>query len=261
MTPHARLHAALRLLVAGALAASLGTALVVGQTKPPVAGQTATKPVDPADTQAKPAPPAPARELTPEQKAFADANKIPELEKKIEALRKFQTDFPNSPMMGAADSQILSALVKAVSDAMAKVREQAKKVAESSAQGSARGGGASGVAKQMKVQIALVEERVRYTGENGVRFHPMVVRSLARQDKDTQGFVLKPGQSLTVRHTFDLDKVVAEAKAHLDDFEVNNTRFGQFGSWRRSTPSTATPCRWWRSYKTRRPSRSCRRPR
>jgi thiol-disulfide isomerase/thioredoxin len=84
-------------------------------------------------------------------------------------------------------------------------------------------------AKHVRLQVALVEEQVRYSGENGVRFHPMVVRSMAATDKDTQGFAVDPAKGLKLDQVmFDVDRVVAEAKAHLDDFEVNSERFGKF---------------------------------
>jgi hypothetical protein len=88
-----------------------------------------------------------------------------------------------------------------------------------------------GVASSRKVrlQVALVEEMVRYTGENGVRFHPMVVRSLASLGKDGLGFVVPAGKRATISHSFDLAKVAADAKAHLDDMENGSSkRFGKF---------------------------------
>jgi tetratricopeptide (TPR) repeat protein len=78
--------------------------------------------------------------------------------------------------------------------------------------------------KNLKLQVALVEERVRYTGENGVRFHSMVVRSLA--GKDALGFSMEAGKRLKVAWTFDVPKIVAEAKAHLDDFEAKRSTGG-----------------------------------
>jgi len=60
---------------------------------------------------------------------------------------------------------------------------------------------------------------VRHSGENGVRFHPMVVRALAAPQKDAQGFAIESGKPATIDYTFDLDQVVADAKTHLDEFE------------------------------------------
>jgi thiol-disulfide isomerase/thioredoxin len=36
-------------------------------------------------------------------------------------------------------------------------------------------------ARRLRLQLALVEEQVRYSGENGIRFHPMVVRAMAAE--------------------------------------------------------------------------------
>lgn len=83
-------------------------------------------------------------------------------------------------------------------------------------------------AKKLRLHVVLAEERIRYSGENGVRFHPMVVRNIAMSAKDTQGFAVSPGKGFTTNYVFDVQKTSDEAKAHLDDFEVNNTRFGKF---------------------------------
>jgi hypothetical protein len=105
---------------------------------------------------------------------------------------------------------------------------------------------------------------VRYTGENGLRFHDMVVRAMAEPPAASQkpaapaaappaaseagdgtatgkpdapnvpavpakvlGFAVKPGQGGTFQYTFDLKRAEAEALAHLQDFETN-TRKGEY---------------------------------
>jgi len=83
--------------------------------------------------------------------------------------------------------------------------------------------------QKLRLQVALVEEMVHYTGENGVRFHPMVVRSLASTEKNTLGFPVAPGKGAKVAYTFDITKAVADAKAHLDEMEGGSSqRFGKF---------------------------------
>jgi hypothetical protein len=83
--------------------------------------------------------------------------------------------------------------------------------------------------QKLRLQVALVEEMVHYTGENGVRFHPMVVRSIASTEKNTLGFPLAPGKGAKVAYTFDITKAVADAKAHLDEMEGGSSqRFGKF---------------------------------
>jgi hypothetical protein len=83
--------------------------------------------------------------------------------------------------------------------------------------------------QKLRLQIALVEEMVHYTGENGVRFHPMVVRSMASTEKDTLGFAVEAGKRAKVTYAFDVAKAADEARAHLDEMESGkNERFGKF---------------------------------
>jgi hypothetical protein len=79
----------------------------------------------------------------------------------------------------------------------------------------------------LRLQIALAEDQVAYSGENGERFHPMVVRSMALDGKSDQGFALKPAKGGTFEYTFDVARAVADAKAHLEDYETN-TRKGEY---------------------------------
>jgi tetratricopeptide (TPR) repeat protein len=74
-------------------------------------------------------------------------------------------------------------------------------------------------AKSLKLQIALVEAEVIYSGENAVRFHPMVVRSLG--GPEATGYPFDSAKGAEVEQVFELDKITAELKAHLDDYEVN----------------------------------------
>ena len=80
---------------------------------------------------------------------------------------------------------------------------------------------------KLRLQIALAEDMVTYSGENGERFHPMVVRSMALDAKSDQGFALKPGKGGSFEYTFDVAKAVADAVAHLEDYETN-TRKGEY---------------------------------
>ncbi|MGH9674662.1 MAG: hypothetical protein ACRD44_15900, partial [Bryobacteraceae bacterium] len=74
-------------------------------------------------------------------------------------------------------------------------------------------------AKDVSVHVVLVEEHLTYSGENGIRFHSMVARSIA--GKDGSGIKFEPSAQASVSHTFELGKVMDEAKKHLDDYEVN----------------------------------------
>jgi hypothetical protein len=73
---------------------------------------------------------------------------------------------------------------------------------------------------KLRLHIVLAEDTVTYSGENGERFHPMVVRSMALDAKSNQGFALKPGKGGTFEYTFDIAKAAADAKAHLENFET-----------------------------------------
>ncbi len=73
----------------------------------------------------------------------------------------------------------------------------------------------------LKLRIALTENHIRYTGENGVRFHSMAVRSLV-------SFSLENGPSSRLEHRFDLKKISTALNEYLDHFENNSERFGKF---------------------------------
>lgn len=79
-----------------------------------------------------------------------------------------------------------------------------------------------GSAGPVKLQIALMEDLLRYSGENGIRFHPMVVRALAGQNAD--GFVVDVAAPAAFEHTFDISKIVEGIKAHLESYEANRNK-------------------------------------
>ena len=78
----------------------------------------------------------------------------------------------------------------------------------------------------LRIQLALAEEEVRYTGENGIRFHPMVVRSLG--GKDASGFALAASGPTTVEWTFDVKAMSDQLKKYLDDYEKAGHRGDTF---------------------------------
>jgi tetratricopeptide (TPR) repeat protein len=69
----------------------------------------------------------------------------------------------------------------------------------------------------LKVQVLLVEEMLSYSGENGVRFHPMVVRSIAGHNFG--GIVVDRKAAATVEHVFDLAQISADHLKYLEEFE------------------------------------------
>ncbi|HXB67720.1 MAG TPA: thioredoxin family protein, partial [Candidatus Acidoferrales bacterium] len=82
-------------------------------------------------------------------------------------------------------------------------------------------GGVKSESKELKLQIALVEKEIRYNGENGIRFHAMVVRALGGEKG--KGFPVGPAGA-AVAETFDLEKISQALKAQLDDYEAKGHR-------------------------------------
>jgi thiol-disulfide isomerase/thioredoxin len=77
---------------------------------------------------------------------------------------------------------------------------------------------------QLVVNFALVEDDVRYSGENGMRFHRMVVRSLAKAADS--GFPVEMGKTATVEATFDPAAITKSLGVYLAGYEKSNDRFG-----------------------------------
>ena len=75
--------------------------------------------------------------------------------------------------------------------------------------------------EKMMLRLVLAEERIRYTGGNGVRYHHMVVRSMPGGPK---GFALTK-KSVEQTVTFDPDALRAELNKYLDDFAKNGRPF------------------------------------
>ncbi|MBI5282924.1 MAG: hypothetical protein HY858_14660 [Candidatus Solibacter usitatus] len=88
--------------------------------------------------------------------------------------------------------------------------------------------GVSNVTKpspDLVLHIALVEKELRYSGENGIRFHPMVVRSLS-------SFPLGEAKEKSETQTFNLAAVAAALNQHLVDFEKHDERHNKDGKFR-----------------------------
>ncbi len=77
---------------------------------------------------------------------------------------------------------------------------------------------------QLVVNFALVEDDVRYSGENGMRFHRMVVRSLAKAADS--GFPVEIGKTATVEARFDPAAITKSLGVYLAGYEKSNDRFG-----------------------------------
>lgn len=74
------------------------------------------------------------------------------------------------------------------------------------------------------LNMALVEDHVRYSGENGMRFHRMVVR--ATSSAPAFGEPLHPGTHQTFAHDFDIAGLRQRLTQYLQQFQAANDRFG-----------------------------------
>lgn len=77
----------------------------------------------------------------------------------------------------------------------------------------------------LTLHFAVVEKMVRYSGESGIRFHPMVVRhhAAARFQPESEG---------PRRLEFDLAQIRSAIAGHLDGFEKYNERHNKDGKFR-----------------------------
>lgn len=78
---------------------------------------------------------------------------------------------------------------------------------------------------KLRLQVALVEDEISYSGENGLRFHPMVVRNLARLDEaQDYGFPISGVETARVEYSFDLERITAENLKYYDDYIADMKR-------------------------------------
>jgi tetratricopeptide (TPR) repeat protein len=75
-----------------------------------------------------------------------------------------------------------------------------------------------GPREELMLRLALVERELTYGGENGIRFHPMVVRSLLDRPLASA--------SGPIDAAFDLDHIAAGLRNYLDGYQRRNDRFG-----------------------------------
>lgn len=82
-------------------------------------------------------------------------------------------------------------------------------------------------AKDLTLHVVLAEQELRFNGENGMRFHPLVVRAMA--GGATPGIAVTPnGGALTINATFDLQAIPADVTSSLDA-EITKRRANETG--------------------------------
>lgn len=81
------------------------------------------------------------------------------------------------------------------------------------------------VSDDLTLQVALVENEVSYSGENGLRFQMMVVRALAG-DNEKRSFGLKIDSTKANQfdYVFDVEKIAAQNLNYYDTFAVEKTQ-------------------------------------
>jgi hypothetical protein len=85
---------------------------------------------------------------------------------------------------------------------------------------SATGRGIASSDRTVRLQIALVEIEVSYSGANGLHFQPMVVRNLAG-DGPGKGFVASGEAPMTKSVDFDLPAITADNLAYYDWYKAD----------------------------------------
>jgi hypothetical protein len=85
---------------------------------------------------------------------------------------------------------------------------------------SVTGRGIATLHRTVRLQIALVEIEVSYSGANGLHFQPMVVRDLAGGGP-AKGFIVSSGAPMTTSVDFDLPAITADNLAYYDWYRAD----------------------------------------
>ena len=149
------------LLFVGFVVLSLPASPVAGAAPQAVA----TPPPAPAPTPQTPAPtanpPAPVPAPTPETKEYNDANRLTDPDKKVEAMRAFIKDFPDSPRKTSASQVIFDTLVKSRPGDRDGILEAAKAVIDGAPEGF-RGSSYSRIATRLVETNIMLEDAEKF---------------------------------------------------------------------------------------------------
>ena len=77
------------------------------------------------------------------------------------------------------------------------------------------------------VRFALVEDHIRYSGENGIRFHRMVVRAMARGFGPDLTAATASSSAAPVEASFNPAELTSNQQKYLLGFATGNDRFGE----------------------------------
>jgi hypothetical protein len=76
--------------------------------------------------------------------------------------------------------------------------------------------------KDLRVEVLLVEKEVRYLGENGILFHPMVVRAFGGEKGE--GYPVAANAAGKFEAGFDLEAIGKQIRKELDEYEAAGHR-------------------------------------
>jgi hypothetical protein len=95
----------------------------------------------------------------------------------------------------------------------------------------------------LRLHIDLLEKEVSYSGENGLRLQPMVVRATAKQNKNGSGFEISGRTKFKAKYTFNLKKLEAANLVYYTHFdeEVKKRTHGLFGATYREHKNVIDP--------------------
>jgi tetratricopeptide (TPR) repeat protein len=159
------------------------TALAAQQqnTKPAPQAPTAATPTP---AQAAPPPPVAATRTAPaDQKAYMDASRVKDPQKKIEALEKFLEQYPDSYMTSSAHLDILDAIIKIQPNSKDKILARAELALQKAPSPQSMGSSASGIASRL-MKIGMLAEAEKYAQKSVVSTEEHIaqmVREFQRQ--------------------------------------------------------------------------------
>ncbi|HRH45631.1 MAG TPA: hypothetical protein PKY82_28585 [Pyrinomonadaceae bacterium] len=81
--------------------------------------------------------------------------------------------------------------------------------------------------ENLKLHIVLAEDLIKYVGENGIRFHPFVVRSM--ETPDAKGLTVDATKANSFEYTFDVAKISDDLRIYSDEFEKNPPKEFKYG--------------------------------
>src|SRR5262245_42125486 len=142
---------------------TIAAALITTAAQQPTTNTTPQNPSTAKPTPT-PAPPA-ARSMPNDKKAYKDASRIKDPQKRIEALEKFLDQYPESLFTSAAHLAILNAIIKGQPESKDKILAQAEKTLQEESGAASSGSIASDIASRL-AKVGLLAEAQQYAQQS-----------------------------------------------------------------------------------------------